>query len=324
MSLIGVLCAWNAIDDFRLAASMRQTRAKVVDAKLTIDWGRAEVDSYEEPLYELVLDFVATDGSGRTFHWEGDPDQAIYPEEAIDALSLFAVGSEHTVSTLRGNARALRLEGFESSPEMGKGFGWTFGAVFAGIIALAAFASSSLDGDGPVGPWMVFVGFGIVPLLGSIPLGIIGFQKVTSWRQVTATVAKQEAPFDVAQLPPRVLVTAKAKENLPQHAYLRMEFEWNGKRLHAGKGRWHGPYDRVGEKFYVSPTDRWAVQENLSWGEDFFLPAGIVAFFGIAFTGAGFVIRSQFSSGAGGARLRSPFAELRGRLRPTPHKPRRP
>lgn len=293
MGLFTALCLWNAFSDFRAAANMRHTKAKVLASRLKMDWGRADATSYEEPLYTVEMDLVATDGSNRTFHWEGDPGQAVYPEEALDALQRWAPGTEHTVSMLRGNARELRFDQFESNPEIGKGIAWMVGAMFAGITGLAAFAAG--DRLNILGPWAVFVGFGLFPLLGAFPVAWGTSQKILNWKQVTAQKIGDSAPFDVSKPIPNVVLTPKAIENLPTVPYDRFEFTLNGATFHAGRGPWHGVYETAlaDDKpvFFVDPNDRWSSAKTLSWQEDFGVPTGILLFFGLTFTGVGLLIR---------------------------------
>lgn len=299
MGLLTLLCLWNAISDFRIASSMRKAKAKVVAQKLTIDFGRPDSESNEEPLYTVALDLLATDGTQRTFHWEGDPPGAIYPEEALDYLQKWAVGTEHTVAMLRGNAREVRFDDFESNPEIGKGIAWIFVAFFLGITGFAAFAVASQERELPflrgLGAWTVFFGFGLLPLLGAFPVAWGTSQKVLTWKPVTATKVGERAPFDVNQSIPNVELTAKAKEKLAEHPYQRIAFPFNGRTVHGGLGPWQGIYDRGIQsdtlQFFVNPKDRFEIAPKLSWGEDFGAPTGILLFFGLAFTGAGLLIR---------------------------------
>lgn len=293
MGLLTLLCIWNAFSDFRAAATMRHVKAKAVAANLTIDWGRTEESSSEEPLYRLVVELVAMDESKRVFHFEGDPGQAVYPEEAMDSLERFAVGTGHTVSMLRGNARELRFDQFESNPEITKGIAWSFGAVFAALIGIAAYVAMD-----KVGPWIVFFGFGLLPLLGAIPVGWGASHRIMNWKQVTAQNIGEPAPFDVTKSRPNVQITPRALENLPQHPYQRIEFQWQGRTLHGGLGPFRGIYDTDlptrNLTFFMNPNDRWEIDESLTWGEDFAFPTGILALFGIVFTGVGLLIRRGF------------------------------
>ena len=49
-------------------------------------------------------------------------------------------------------------------------------------------------------------------------------------------------------------------------------------------------------QFFMSPKNRWDMVPNLSWGEDFWVPFGILLFFGFAFTGASLIIRKSEGS----------------------------
>jgi hypothetical protein len=290
--LLTALCVYNAIDDWRAAMTMRRYPAQVVAAKLKVDYGVPDSESQEQPLYTLVVDFMATDESKRSFHWEGEPGSAVYPEEAFDELARFTPGTLQEIFVLRGNARALRFDSLEENLEVSKAIAWTSCSVLFAIVTWAVFASRRL---GNRGPWAAFVAIGMLPLLGVLPVGWMAYQKLTTWVYVSGKPIGELSAFDPLQALPNVEFTAKALEKLPATRYHRFEFVWNGKVLHGGFGGWLGPYDvnfgQESPRFYVSPKDRWATAGSLEWGEDFGMPVGILLLFGLAFTGAGLLIR---------------------------------
>jgi len=311
LGLLTVLFLWFAIQNFWIASRMRNTDATVVASALKIDWGRPDSESVEQPLYLLRIDLRAADGSARTFHWEGDPGQAVYPEEALDEFKRWSPGTHHNIATIRGNSRELRLDQLESNPEIGKGVGWIFGAFFMGMFAVSLFAAGASDpvnappGLGLIkgfGIWIVFLAFGIPMLIGSMAFGWGMSQKILSWQQITSNEVGEAAAFDITRKIPNVEITAKALKGLEESLYKRLEFRWSGQTLHAGLGSWQGVYD-IGlrgapeengkYRFFISPKDRWEVEPTLSWGENFGVPFGTLLFFGVAFTGASLAIRSQ-------------------------------
>ncbi len=303
--LFAALCLWNSLADFWAAYRTRVVQVSVVASKLKIDWGRSESDSYEEPLYTLSVDLRADDASGRTFSWVGDPGRAVYPEEALDELERWSPGRKHSIGILRGNAREIRLDQMESNPEIGKGIAWLIGFFFSGITALAIVVAVNIDSKPHsrlhfmkgFGMWTVFLAFGLMPLLGSIAFGWGMFQKINTWKPVVAQKAGVLAPFDTSKPIPNVEITPKALAALVEHPYDRIEFSWKGQSLHGGIGPWQGTYDRgttsTGNeyRFLSSPNDRWEIAPKLTWGEDFWVPFGILLLFGVVFTGVSFVIK---------------------------------
>ncbi len=290
--LVTLLCAYNAVDNFRAAFTMRHYPAQVLASKLKVDYGFSDSEAREQPLYTLVADFIATDESKRSFHWEGVPGSALYPEEAFDELARFAAGTTHNVSMLRGNARELRFDSMETQLEVSKGIAWTCCSVFLGIISWGFLDWRKWKKRGV---WVAFVALGILPLIAVLPVGYFAYERLTTWEYVSGTVIGERKAFDPLQPLPNVEFTAKAMEKLPEVAYQRFEFQWNGRVLHGGYGGWFGAYDVVfGQetpRFYVSPKDRWSAEETLDWKEDFWVPCGILVLFGVVFAGAGLLIK---------------------------------
>ncbi len=303
--LFATLSLWNSIADFWAAYRTRVIPATVLASKLRIDWGRADSESQETPLYTLSVDLKSDDGSARTFSWEGDPGAAVYPEEALDELKAWGTGTKHNIGVLRGNAKEIRINQMESNPEIGKGVAWLFGFFVAGITGIASLSAANFQLSAHprlaflkgFGVWTVFLAFGLMPLLGSFAFAWGMSEKIATWKPVIARKVGESAAFDTSKSVPNVEVTLIAMKQLTEHPYDRIEFDWNGQKLHGGIGSWQGIYDHgtltTGNeyRFLISPRDRWEIAQKLSWGEDFGVPFGLLLFFGLAFTGAAFGVR---------------------------------
>ena len=128
--LVASLSLFYSAKNFWAVSRMREVSATVVASSLRIDWGREEFETNEIPLYLMSVELLADDGSGRVFHWSGDPGKAAYPEEALDEFALWQKGTRHRVAMIRGNARELRMEHLEDNPEQNAGIGWLFAVFF--------------------------------------------------------------------------------------------------------------------------------------------------------------------------------------------------
>ena len=310
--LLASLSLFYSAKNFWAVSRMREVSATVVASSLKIDWGREEFETNEIPLYLMSVELLADDGSGRVFHWSGDPGKAAYPEEALDEFALWQKGTRHRVAMLRGNARELRMEHLEDNPEQNAGIGWLFAAFFSAMIGVAFFASAGIEIGGRarlgflrgMGMWTVFLAFGLLPLFGSVLFGWGMANRILSWEQVSAHKVGESIAFDTTLKIPGVEVTLNAATKLAENPYDRVEFQWKGRTLLGGIGKWGGVHDRGmssgagnGEyQFFISPKNRWDMVPNLSWGEDFWVPFGILLFFGFAFTGASLIIRKSEGS----------------------------
>jgi hypothetical protein len=288
--LLALICVGFSIKNFWAATHLRTAKATVVASKLLVDWLPSN-----EPSYLITLDLVGIDDPKRTFHWEGDPGSAAYPEEAIDELEHWKPGTIHEVSMVRGNSRELRFDQLESIPELGYGFAWAVGAIMFGFVAFSFYMVARLAKDGS-GVWLGFLAFGILPLLGAPFLGWGTSQKLLTWKPIEIQKVEGTIPFDY----PNVTYTPLAKEKMASVEYARFEYQFQGKTYHLGVGPWYGLLDTATRdeevpgapnRYHVNPKDRWGLARNLTWQEDVFLPTGIVAFFGIAFTGVSLFIR---------------------------------
>jgi hypothetical protein len=299
MKIAGILCgvaaaacAYNAIDNFRIVQSLRSYPAEVTASKLKVDYGFSAAESREQPLYTLVVDFVASDESKRSVHWEGMPGSALYPEEAFDEVARFAPGTKHNLSMPGINGRAVRIDSMEKNPEVFKGFVW---GCCCFVLALVSWGFVLLHKSKKSGVWAAFVVIGMMPILATLPVGYFAYEKLTSWEYVSGKIIGERKAFDPLPPLPNVEFSAKALEKLPTVQYQSFEFEWNGKVLHGGYGGWFGAYDvasaQESPRFYVSPKDRWATEVSLDWKEDFWTPCGILLVFGVVFSGAGLLVK---------------------------------
>lgn len=296
-TLLFLLCLFLAARGYWRAYNLRKYDVTVVATQMKVDAPPTHSSDPPEPEYHLTIDFVSDDGSGRTFHWEGDPGQARYPEEALDEYRRFQPGTKHTIETLRGNSREIRLNTLEDSPEFNSGVGWTFAAFFASAFVLASYMVTGKGGINS-GAWMAFAFFGIMPLLGSIPLGYFSVKKMLTWRPVSVTRIgnlTEATTYDVTTAPPGVQFTPAVREIFAAHPYTLYEYQYGGRTLHLGRGHWGGVLDTLAviledakPEMFVSPVDRWQVDSKLDWQQTVYFPTGIALFFGLAFSAAAF------------------------------------
>ena len=90
---MATLSLFSSAKNFWAVSRMREVSATIVTSSLKIDWGREAFETNEIPLYLMSVDLLADDGSGRVFHWSGDPGKAAYPEEALDEFALWQKGT---------------------------------------------------------------------------------------------------------------------------------------------------------------------------------------------------------------------------------------
>jgi hypothetical protein len=308
-----LLFAYLAIRNFRAYFTMRSAEVRVLASDLKIDFFPAP-DSESAPFvgYLLRLKLETTDDAKRQISWETEAGKAAYPEEAFDELQDWAPGSVHRIQFLRGEARAIRIETLERSPELESGIGSTLALGIFGLIALFCFTASKIEegdrsGKEPTfwGPWLLFVGFGALPLIGWAVFTASFIWKANTWIPLSVQVPTEAKAFNLASAPANVEISDSAKEKLKSSEYRLFTFPWNGKMLHGAIGYLGGEFDdnsgaglRRSDtlNFHISPTNRWALQVNFGKGEDFWVPFLMLLFFGLAFTGAGLGIRKMAMS----------------------------
>lgn len=256
------------------------------------------------PYFVLRLDLKATDGSGRLLHWEEDLQQASYPEEALDDLERWRPGTRHTIRTIRGNAREVRLPYGQELPERRTAISLLVTAVLLGLLALALITinnetASTFRNRTRFGVWMAFFAVGAVFALGALGFLAAELLKRFRWEQVEAKAYK--SAFDVDRLPPNASATGVAKEALRNPAHRVLEFSWRGQIIHGGLGQWGGPYDHLSAhcdwrndncRFRLNPSDRWGASPLQFWTREFVALFGQLSFFAIVFLGAGLMLRS--------------------------------
>lgn len=297
-ALLVLLCLYGSAKNFWAYSRMRPLPVEVLASSIHTD-----ITPARELFHTLKLDLRSTDPGGRALHVEEELDKAYFPEEAYDTLALWPPGSRHTVHTLRGDAREVRLTGLQFSPERSSAFGLLFLAGFLSIFVLI-FAAVIFD-ESPyfarikakrfIGAWTVFFGVGLLPLTGSLFFAWHTVPKLTSWPSVTATlVDPRPAP------PPNTTVSPAAREYLSTATYTLYRFPWNGRQIHAGLGDPNAHYQETLAlrcasnptcTFKVDPADRWSVVTGTSWGDELFIPFAILFGFGAVFCGAGLLIR---------------------------------
>lgn len=304
-----LLCVYGFAHNLWAYARMRTIPVEVVRSSLLID---ASSDVTADPTdvdYTLRLDLITTDGSARPIHWEDVPASAAYPEEAFDELTRWAPGARHQIYQLRGEARAIRLPGSLALQELNAAIGFLIAIVIFGFFALAlgtiaAEESSWLTNSWlrrHLGIWIVFFTVGVCALTGDFLFIATQLPKIVSWTSATATLQSAPADYEPQSLPPNVQITPEARRRIQLHPHNVLTFQWNGATLHGGLGANQGPYDELAREvciskstpchFRISPTDRWNVAAKPGWNVEFFVPVGMFTLFGVAFTGAGLMIR---------------------------------
>lgn len=293
---------------------MRSAEVRVLASSMKIQIFPAP-DSESSPYlgYLLKLQLQSTDAAQRIISWETEAGKAAYPEEALDELAAWAPGTVHRIQFLRRAARAIRVEELEHSPELESAIGALVAIGIFGLATLSCFMAAKMMetdemGTGHrkpgkrspfVGPWLILVGFGMLPLIGWVAFTANFLWKSGTWVPVTVSVPAAAKAFDLTTLPANVEIAESAKEKLQNTEYRRFTFPWNGKTLRGGIGSLGGEFDSKNNgapsrdtiNFHISPVNRWAFQLELGKGEDFWLPFGVLLLFGVAFTGAGLAVR---------------------------------
>ncbi len=295
------LCFYKSARNFIAANHLRTFQASVIASKLVVDWIPSTPDSRAQPGFTLVLDLIANDESKRTVHWEGDAGRAAYPEEALDEFENWKPGSVHTVGQVRGDARELRFNTLETSPETTYGIVWL---IFGGLLFFVALAfhmvsrAERLDNSAV---WIVFMAFGLPPLLGGPAYLIHALRGINNSKVVDVKELPRRKPFNVAGFAiPNVEVTQKAKDEIAKEDYHHYEYTLDGRTYHLGNGTWYGVFDSVlagadfsegVKRLFVDPNDRWEISNADGWKTAVFVPSGILLFFGVAFCGSGLLFR---------------------------------
>ncbi|MEO8028159.1 MAG: hypothetical protein ABI823_16870 [Bryobacteraceae bacterium] len=308
--LLTLLLIWFSIKNFWTYSRMRTAEVTVLHSRLRMDLlPSPDSESVDTMIYTMRLDLRAEDGSGREMEWEGDAGKAAYPEEALEELEMWKPGSRHRVQMIRGNARLLRVTNLEDSPELEAGIGCLVAAGFFAMFSLAGVAT--LDDDYPrlkrfrwmkkLGVWTVFSGTGLLALIGWGLFTYFTVAKILTWKDVTAQRVAQAHTFSLVEAIPGVEITPAAKKKIEQSSYDLIEYEWNGRRVHGGMGRFEGVHDGLVAdadaegryRFKIDPRLRWNLSGKLGWNSDFWIPFGMLLFFGVAFSGAGSMIRKS-------------------------------
>jgi hypothetical protein len=309
--LLTLLMIWMAVKNFWIYSRMRSSEMTVLASALRVELipgdDREEPDDPDSLAYILTLDLRANDGSGRQVHWVTDAGKAAYPEEALDELASWRPGTRHRIQMIRGDSRNLRIEGLADSPELERGFGGLLAAMMFGMIALGTLAGATEEHvllrrfnlRRHLGVWMVFFGFGAMPLIGCVLFTYSNVHKMWTWQETTARRIEQGHKFDLSQLPPEVQLTPAAKAKLDGAVYDLLEYEWSGRKVHGGIGALFGVHDllKTGpdsdgtRRIWISPRNRWELSDTLGWKQDFWIPFGVLLFFGVTFCAAGLFIR---------------------------------
>ena len=243
----------------------------------------------------LLLDLKTTDGSERAIHWEEEGGHAAYPEEAYDVLRHWAPGSLHEIRQMWGQARKIRLPDTQSSELML----FALYLVVAACVIFFALAFAASDIDGASGVWLAFFFVGVAFFVGAGLFAWFEIPKRISWPSVVAT--RESAPDPTAEAPPlvfpdNVAVTPAARKLLERSRYVVLRF--NG--FHAGLGSFGGRYESLKPRcesgkevcrFVINPQDRWDVELNANWDDAFYAPLAVLGVFGLAFGGAGLLVR---------------------------------
>ncbi len=308
-AVLTLLCLYGFGRNLRTYARMRTVPVEVVRSSLLIDASSDPTGDPTDVDYTLRLDLVTTDGSSRPIHWEDVPARSAYPEEAFDELTRWAPGARHQIFQLRGEARAIRLPGSSASQELNAAIGFAFATAFFAFFTLTFGAIAGEESTWfrrpwlkrNLGVWLVFFSVGVAAFIGDFFFLANQLSKILYWPAAVATMRHAPAEYDPQSLPPNVHMTAAARDRLRLRSHEVLTFQWNGATLHGGIGSNEGPYDELAHQacrsseescqFRISPTDRWNVAAKPGWNVEFFMPVGMFTLFGVAFTGAGLMIR---------------------------------
>lgn len=291
LSLWSIYCLYYVAANLWQHFRLREVQVRTLRSSLEIDARGFTPGDPAYPDYHLHLDFITTDGTNRSIHWEDWPGRAAYPEEALDELQRWAPGTIHTIRLVRGEARSFRLPGGAPSPELNSALSYTIGALFLATLAGVTALFVSTGRPSLSGVWVIFFGFGVLSLFGAAAFATSRITKVLTWPRVRATFHDTPA----VALPPNVTITPKARELLDARSYRVLTIPYQGTEIHAGIGPWEGPYDilacAASCAFWIDPHDRWGVDDAVGWNKFLFLPLSVLLLFGLAFTKVGLVLR---------------------------------
>jgi hypothetical protein len=308
MLVFALFCVYKIGSNLWNYNRMRVMPVEVVSSSLFVD---ADAERY--PFFVLRLDLRSTDANDRRIRWDEEISQAFYIEEAYDELRRWAPGTRHNVQFLRGQAREIRIEVSGVNPELQAAGGWTFGAGFALMIGIPLLGMAVPEDSRMrrlglhkyVGPWLALSVFGFFPLIGAAAFAIVETPKRFQWKAVDGVPVSRK---DLPPAPPNVEITAQVKPILEEKkAPFFVRHEWNGRVFHGGLGEHNGPYEELYStceisqkscRFYVSPTNRWEIKRAMAFDKEYWAPLGILSFFGVAFTGAGLLVRKLMGSGS--------------------------
>lgn len=296
--LVTLLAAWMAFDNFRDSRSLRTTNARLTDSRLRMDALRENPDAQPELTFLLTLYFTAPD---RTYHWEGDAGKAVCPEEALDTFADWKVGNQYPISTIRGNSREIRFNNLEDNPEFDRGIAWTILTLMLLVITISIYVFTRLDDtltQGHSGVWLIFVGFGLMPLIGGLALGYSDIRDKLTFVPVTIERTSAKPP-DLSQLPPGVEVTPSAHILLTDTKYATYQYQRAGRTWRVCDGPTSGVFagfrgERAAElpryDAFIDPRNRWNAQSDMSW-VTILIPTTLLLLFGFVFCGAGLLVR---------------------------------
>ncbi len=288
-------CFWSAATNLWTHLRMRTIPVEVVRSSLLLD---APGDGSDLNLI-LRLDLKTTDGAERLIHWEDAPGRATYPEEGYDELRRWGPGTRHQIYQIRGQAREFRLPN-SRSPELVAMIVYLSLGCFVGFFFFVFRAVANEAGPPKlVGVWTIFFLVGVGAMIGSALFAWHEIPKRLSWPSVVATL--EPVPEPTAEAPPKplpdnVVITPAARRLLDHSSYKVLQFDG----LHAGLGNFGGSYEELAKRctsgdqecrFVINPHDRWDVELDARWDETFFFPLIMFLVFGLAFSGAGLMIR---------------------------------
>jgi hypothetical protein len=297
LALWSLYCLYCAGDRLWTFLRMRNIPVEVVRSSLVIDAPIYTAGQPAEPQYSLRLDLLTTDGSKRAIKWNDIHGKAVYPEEDYDELAKWSLGSRHTISQLRGEAREIRLAGTQDSPERNAAGYYLAGAIFIAFLMYLALALMESQGD----PWVphsllsIRGGLKTIAAISTVCAVLYAawyIPKIMTWPAVTATVQSAPESYDPATLPPNVTITPAGRKRLESSRHRVITFQWNGTTIHGGIGSMEGRYDELAGsastlKFWINPEDRWDVAARLGWNAGLFVPAGFFLIVAAAFFAAG-------------------------------------
>jgi hypothetical protein len=279
---------------------MRSLPVEVVASSLAIDEYDSDPEDAGRLAFVLQVDLRSIGDASRLIRVRDRIRSATHPEEALDELALWAPASRHTVFLLRGDAREVRLPGFEFE-ERTTANAYLFGAVFFAVFAAIVYLLLTPSNRQPRSAWIrrllsistVMYGFSLLLWL---LIGLFVWHrvpKILSGPNTTVSLSRAPSAYPPERFPPEVTITpagARQLEVFQQVPRRLLTFSWRGRTLHGGLGHFADAYGELAAacpeppsacQIHVNPSDRWDAEPPRYWDAAFFVPLGFLLVFAV-------------------------------------------